>query len=72
MNIYNTKFYDKCVKIMIYYHILIFNMILLYYFPFSTNMINIVFNTIDFLVICYCVKKLNSNRLPSLGSQKEK
>jgi hypothetical protein len=60
INIYNTKFTDEAVKIMIYYHMLLFNLSLLYYFLFSTSVIICVLNAVEFLIICYCATKINT------------
>ena len=60
INTYNTKFIDEAVKIMIYYHVLLFNLSLLYYFLFSTNVIICVLNAVEFLIICYCATKINN------------
>ena len=60
INVYNTKFTDEAVKIMIYYHMLLFNLSLLYYFLFSTSVIICVLNAVEFLIICYCATKINT------------
>jgi hypothetical protein len=61
INAYNTKFTDEAVKIMIYYHVLLFNLSLLYYFLFSTTVIICVLNAVEFLIICYCATKINTS-----------
>ena len=45
---------------MIYYHVLLFNLSLLYYFLFSTTIIICVLNAVEFLIICYCATKINT------------
>ena len=60
LNNFNTKFINKCVEIMIYYHVLLFNLSLLYYFLFSTTIIICVLNAVEFMIICYCANKINN------------